>query len=262
MKTTTLTMLLTLLVAMPAAADQPTLRYQLPGTLQLRMEQDMYPGGRTEPIADRRFDMTFEFADSDIPGAMQAELASIKGTYSAHGMNQILSTRHLVGQEVPLSSDGQTINVEAPGGDIDLGLVTDGGLHPSAVLVDVLPVLPEGPVSNGMTWETKQPLSSLEGWAWAEGDMQYTHEITGITNEAGRTLVHVTSQGSATTVAAAGRTGFVGEGNIERRMEWTFDVTAGQLLSLSLQQEGTGTNQLPQGQVQVRQVTRVELNSA
>jgi hypothetical protein len=262
MKTTTLTLLLTLLAALPVAADQPTLRYELSGTLQLHMEQDMYPSGRTEPIADRRFDMTFEFVESDNPAALRAELATIKGTYSAHGMNQILSTRHLVGQQVALRSDGQAINVDDPGGDIDLGSVTDGGLHPAAVLVDVLPVLPDGPVTNGMTWETKQPLSSLEGWAWAEGNMQYTHEVTGITTSAGSTLVHVTSQGSTTTVAATGRAGFVGKGNIERRIEWTFNVTAGQMLSLSLQQEGTGTNQLPQGQVQVRQVTRVELNGA
>jgi hypothetical protein len=260
MKTTTLTLLLTLLAAMPAAADQPTLRYQLPGTLQLRMEQDMYPGGRTEPIADRRFDMTFEFADSDIPGAMQAELASIKGTYSAHGMNQILSTRHLVGQEVPMSSDGQTINVEAPGGDIDLGLVTDGGLYPSAVLVDVLPVLPAGPVSNGSSWESMQTVRSLEGWAWAEGDMRVTHQVTGVSNDNDHTIVQVESTGGAATSAASGTTGFVGEGNIERRMQWTFDATTGQLLSLSLEQEGTGINQLPQGQVQVRQVVRVELD--
>jgi len=34
---------------------------------------------------------------------------------------------------------------------------------------------------------------------------------------------------------------------------------SGRLLSLSLEQEGTGTNQLPQGQVQVRQQTRIEL---
>jgi len=262
MKTTTLTLLLILLVAMPAAADQPTLRYKLSGTLQLHMEQDMYPNGRTESIADRRFDMTFEFGDSESINETQAELAAIKATYNAHGMKQILSTRHLVGQQVPLHSDGKTINLNDPGGDVDMGFVTDGGFYPAAVLVDLLPVLPDGPVSNGMTWETRQLLSSLEGWAWAEGDMQYSHEVTGITQDAGRTIVQVESQGTTTTTAAEGRAGYIGEGNIERRMKWTFDATAGQLLSLSLEQEGSGTNQLPQGQVQVRQVTRVELSGA
>jgi len=262
MKTTTLTLLLTLLVAMPAAADQPTLRYMLSGTLQLSMEQDMYPNGQTDRIADRRFDMTFEFADSESANEMQAELAAIKATYTAHGMNQVLSTRHLVGQQVPLHSDGRTINLDDPGGDIDLGSVTDGGFYPAAVLVDLLPVLPDGPVSKGMTWETRQLLHSLEGWAWAEGDMRYSHKVTGITQDAGHTIVQVKSHGKTTTAAAEGRAGFVGEGNIERRMKWTFDATAGKLLSLSLKQKGTGTNQLPQGRVRVRQVTRVELNGA
>jgi hypothetical protein len=262
MKTTTLTLLLTLLVAMSAAADQPTLRYKLSGTMQLRMEQDMYPNGLTEPLADRRFDMTFEFVGSENADELQAELAAIKATYNAHGMNQILSTRHLVGQQVPLRSDGKTVNLDDPGGDIDLGSVTDGGFYPAAVLVDLLPVLPDGPVSNGMTWETRQALQSLEGWAWAEGDIQYSHEVTGITTDAGRTIVQVKSHGTTTTTAAEGSAGFVGEGNIERRMEWEFDATAGQLLSLSLEQNGTGTNQLPQGQVRVRQEMRAELNGA
>jgi len=262
MKTTTLTLFLTLLVASPVAADQLTLRYSLAGDMQLRMEQDMYPSGRTEPIADRRFDMTFEFADGANANETLAELAAIKGTYSAHGMNQILSTRHLVGQQVLLGNDGRTVSLQDPGGDIDLGFVTDGGLHPSAVLVDVLPVLPDAPVTNGMTWETEQTVRSLEGWAWAQGKMRFGHQIVDVTRIDGQTIVQVRSQGTTTIGVAEGTTGFVGEGSIERRIEWTFDVEAGQLLSLSLEQEGTGTNQLPQGQVQVRQVTRVELSGA
>ena len=39
MNTTVLTLLLTLLVALPVAADQPTLRYKLMRELQLTMEQ-------------------------------------------------------------------------------------------------------------------------------------------------------------------------------------------------------------------------------
>jgi len=261
MKTTISVLLLTLLGANLLAADQHLLRYQPSGTLQLRMEQDMYPGGRTEPIADRRFDMTFEITEGGNANERRAKLAAIKGTYSAHGMNQILSTRHLVGQQVSIGTDGQTISLDDPGGDIDLGFVTDGGLHPSAVLVDVLPVLPDEPVSAGTTWQTQQPVRSLEGWAWADGDMLYTHEVTEIADDDGRTVVHVRSKGDTATSAAAGTAGFVGEGNIERRIEWTFDAEAGQLLSLSLEQEGTGTNQLPQGQVDVRQVTRVELGA-
>ena len=254
MNTKTLIPLLTLLMALPAAADQPSLRYSLAGTLELEMKQDMYPGGQKKPIADRRFDMTFEFADGEA-----AELSAIKASYTAHGMKQRLSTRHLVGQPAVLTNDGRSVKLEDPGGDIDLGAITDGGLHPWSVLVDVLPVLPDEAVSSGMIWETTRPVRSLEGWAWAEGTMVYSNEITDITQSAGRTVVHVKSKGKTSLVAAQGTTGFVGEGTLERKFEWTFDADSGRLLSLSLNQEGTGINQLPQGQVQVRQITRIEL---
>jgi len=72
----------------------------------------------------------------------------------------------------------------------------------------------------------------------------------------------VQSQGNATLVAAEGTTGFVGEGTLERRFDWTFEADSGRLLSLTLEQEGTGASQLPQGQVQVRQQTRIELRGS
>jgi hypothetical protein len=259
MNTKTLIPLLTLFMASPAAADQPSLRYSLAGTIELHMEQDMYPGGREEAIADRQFDMTFEFAEGE---EVTATLAAIKATYTAHGMNQILSTRHLVGQPVALTTDGRSVGLDDPGGDIDLGFVTDGGLHPSSLLVDVLPVLPDEPASIGLSWETTRPVRSLEGWAWAEGMMRYSNEITDITQSGGHTVVHVQSQGKTSLSAADGTTGFVGEGSLERLFEWSFDADSGRLLSLSLEQEGTGTSQLPQGQVQVRQQTRIELRGS
>ena len=259
MNTKTLITLLILLMATPAAADQLTLRYSLTGTVELHMEQDMYPGGREEAIADRMFDMTFEFAEGE---EAPATLAAIKATYTAHGMNQILSTRHLVGQPVALTTDGRSIALDDAGGDIDLGFVTDGGLHPSTLLVDVLPVLPDEPVSIGMSWETTRPVRSLEGWAWAEGVMLYRNEVTDITQSDGHTVIHVQSQGNAPIVAAKGTTGFVGEGALERRFDWSFDTDSGRLLSLSLEQAGSGISQLPQGQVQVRQQTRIELRGS
>jgi hypothetical protein len=257
MNTKTLIPLLTLLVASPAAADQPSLRYSLEGTMHLRMEQDIYPGGREEPLADRLFDMTFEFAVGET-----ATLSEVKATYTAHGMNQILSSRHLVGQPVSVATDGRSVSVGDLGGDIDIGPITDGGLHPSSLLADVLPVLPDEPVSKGMSWETTRPVRSLEGWAWAEGTMQYRNEVIDITQSDGHTVVHVQSQGKTSVGAADGRTGFVGDGTLERRLEWTFDADSGRLLSLSLEQEGNGANQLPQGQVQVRQETRIELQGS
>jgi hypothetical protein len=254
MNTKTLIPLLTLLMASPAAADQPSLRYSLAGTLELQMKQNMYPNGQREAIADRRIDMTIEFNEDEV-----AALSAIKATYTAHGMKQRLSTQHLVGQPAALTNDGRSISLVDPGGDIDLGPITDGGLHPWSVLVDAMPVLPDEAVSSGMIWETTRPVRSLEGWAWAEGTMVYSNEITDIRQSAGHTVVHVQSQGKTSLVAAEGTTGFVGEGTLEREFEWTFDADSGRLLSLSLKQEGTGVNQLPQGLVPVRQITRIKL---
>lgn len=262
MKTLTSLLLLTLLVANLVAADQQTLRYQLAGEMQLSMEQDIYPGGRTEPLAGREFTMTFVFADAPSDGELQAELTAIKGSYNAHGMNQRLSASHLAGQQVFLETDGRSISLREAGGDIDLGTITDGGLHPSELLVDVLPALPEGPVSPGMTWETDRTVRSLEGWAWAGGDIHYRHEVIEISGADGHTVIHVQSHGETTLQAAAGHEGFVGDGTLVRTFEWAFDADSGQLLSLSLEQEGTGANQLPQGEIDVRQVTRVELTGA
>ena len=89
--------------------------------------------------------------------------------------------------------------------------------------------------------------------------MHYSNEVVDITQSDGHTVVHVQSQGKTSVGAADGTTGFVGEGALERRVKWTFDADSGRLLSLSLEQEGSGTNKLPQGLVQVRQETRIEL---
>lgn len=259
MDTKTPILLLTLLVAPPLAADQSELRYRFSGSFQLSMQQELYPGGRTDPIADRRFDMTFEFDDGNPPAAT---LATIKGSYTAHGMKQILSTRHLNGQPVMLTSDGRTIGLDDPGGDVDLGLIVDRGLYPSELLVDVLPILPDGPVTTGSTWETVRPVRSLEGWAWASGEIRCQHNVVGVTEKGGQMIVQVQSKGATATKAAEGSAGFEGEGTLTRRIDWSFNADTGQLLSLSLQQEGSGKNQLPQGLMEVRQVTRIELEGA
>jgi hypothetical protein len=259
MNTKTLTLLLILFMASAMAADQPTLRYSLAGTLQLHMAQVLYPDGREKPIADRRIDMTIEFAEGE---EASAKLADIKATYTAHGMQQILSTRHLVGQPVALGTDGRSVSLGDPGGDIDLGSITDGGLYPSSLLVDVLPVLPDGPVSKGMSWEITQPVRSLEGWAWAEGTMHYSNEVVDIRQHAGHTVVHVQSQGETNVDAAAGTKGYLGMGTLKRRLDWIFDADTGRLLSLSLEQESNGANRLPQGRVEVRQQTIIELRGS
>ena len=100
--------------------------------------------------------------------------------------------------------------------------------------------------------ETVRSVRSLEGWAWASGDIRCQHEVVGVTEKGGHTIVQVRSQGTTATEAVKGTTGFVGTGTLTRRIDWSFNIDTGQLLSPSLQQEGNGTNQLPQGQMKVR----------
>lgn len=261
MKTTTSILLLILLAVTCVAADQSTMRYQLTGELQLTMEQDIYPGGLSEPLAGRKFEMTIALGDAASEGSLHAELIAIKGNYNAHGMNQRLAVGHLAGQQVTLTNGGLSISLDEPGAGLGLGPMTDGDLYPLAILVDVLPALSEEPVALGMSWESEQAVRSLEGWAWAGGDMRYQHEVMGISDQDGHEVVHVRSHGQTTVTAAEGTQGFLGDGTLERRLEWSFSADTGQMLSLSMEQEGQGMNELPQGEVEVRQVTRVELHS-
>ena len=48
-------------------------------------------------------------------------------------------------------------------------------------------------------------------------------------------------------------------GVLKRTLHWVFDATDGRLLSLSMDQETKGVCELPQGETQIRQLTRVEL---
>ena len=92
--------------------------------------------------------------------------------------------------------------------------------------------------------------------------MHYRHEVTDVSEENGDTVVHVQSHGQTNVTAASGTEGFIGDGTLERHIEWSFNTNTGQLVSLSMEQESQGLNKLPQGQVDVRQVTRVKLSGA
>jgi hypothetical protein len=261
MNTKTQILILALLAALPVAADEPTLRYDLSGQMQLSMEQEIYVANHDEAIASRNFSMTFDLGNNNSPDndELTVKLSAIKASYTAHGMNQRLPTSHLTGSEFNLLGDGRSYNSRDGGGEVPLGSITDGGLRPSELLAGILPVLPNGPVSIGMKWKSDRSIVSLEGWAWAGGDMQHYHEITDIEHSGGRTVVTVTTHGETAISSAAGHTGFLGEGTLSQSFEWRFDAVSGQLLSLSAEQEASGTNQLPQGEIPFRQIARYEL---
>jgi len=265
MKTTLAISNLALLLALPVAANESTLRYDLSGEMRLTMEQEIYAGGRTEAIAGRNFSMTFGISSQGDDDNLLVELNAIRGSYTAHGMNQRLPASHLVGSEFKLLGDGRSFRTiesgaEKPPAEVGLGQITDGGLRPSELLAELLPMLPEVPTIVGTTWDTERPIRSLEGWAWAGGALSRHHKVSQIDYSNGRTVVSVQTHGTAIISAAKGNSGFVGEGSLEQTVDWTFDASNGQLLSLSIEQEASGgASQLPQGEVPVRQITRYEL---
>ena len=258
MKTTTLILNLALLVASPVAANESTLRYQLSGEMQLSMEQEIFVRSHSDAIATRDLSVTYELNNGNDDEQL-VKLTSISGSYTAHGMKQRLPTSHLVGAEYGLLGDGQSFRSHEGGAEVPLGQITDGGIRPAELLAGLLPALPDGPVSVGATWITDSSIVSLEGWAWAGGDIRHHHEVTGVKHSNGHTVISVKSHGETTITAADGHKGFLGEGKLAQSMDWTFDADSGQLLSLSVERETNGSNQLPQGEIPLRQTARYEL---
>jgi hypothetical protein len=259
MKSKTQILILALLAALPVAADEPTLRYDLKGLMQLSMEQEVYVANRGEAIATRNFSMTFDLGHTRDSDVLVVTLSAINASYAAHGMNQRLPTSHLTGSKFNLLGDGRSYSAPGGGGEVPLGSITDGGLRPSELLAGMLPVLPHGPVSVGMKWSTEKNIVSLAGWAWAGGDMQHHHEIIDIQPAVGRTVVTVKTHGETAIFSVDGHVGFLGEGRLSQSFEWRFDADSGRLLSLSAEQEARGRNLLPQGEIPIRQIARYEL---
>jgi hypothetical protein len=262
MNTKSLALLLALFTAAPAYANELMLRYGLAGKLKLKMEQEIFIRSREEAIAGRNFSMNFAFGDVDDAGQQPVELTEVRAFYIAHGMNQRLPASHLVGTTFALTGDQRSLKADGAKGEISLGQVTDGGLMPAQLLAGLLPALPAEPVSLGSTWVSEQSIETLEGWSWAGGQIVYENEVIKVRRSGRETLVTVRSHGRATLRAAEGRSGFVGEGKLERTVEWSIDATTGRLFAFSLEQEASGTSRLPQGEVPVRQLTRVELHGS
>ena len=261
MKTTIQILNLVLLAELAFAAVQPTLRYDLSGEMQLTMEQEIFVDARSEAIGGRNFSITFEILDAGNNDELAVKLASISASYTAHGMKQRLPATHLVGEEFKLLGDRRSFESQEGGGEVPLGTITDGGLRPSELLAGLLPTLPDAPVSVGTTWIADRSILSLEGWAWAGGEMQHHHEVTDIQQSNGRAVIHVKTHGETAIEAAEGHEGFIGLGTLAQSMDWTFDADNGQLLSLSVEREASGTNQLPQGEISVRQIARYDLQT-
>ena len=259
-------MILALLTVQPLAANETLLRYQLSGRWQLTMEQEIYPRDFQEALAGRNFEMSYKLKPSDTdlsenPNQATAVLTAIKGSYHAHGMNQRLPSTHLVGKELDTNSDGRSIDFDAVGPEVDLGQIVDGGLQPFEILMSLFPELPEKAVAVGTRWETRKPVRSVEGWAVASGMLKSMHQVKSIEVRSGISLVTIESSASAEIAAPQGHSGFLGQGLLKQTAIWVFDATHGQLINMQLEQNANGSNQLPQGEVPVRQLTRFQLNA-
>ena len=213
------------------------------------------------PIATRdfSFDLT-QTADSEA-AAVTVTIDRAAGSYTAHDQKQRLGTRHLTGKTFSLSlGDGGRQIGQVEGADapvIDVGPPVDDGFSIAALLVDTLPILPQQELVVGTTWTTGRAVRSLEGWAWGNGRMTSRHRVTAVEGQGDHSVVTVVTEAEAQLGPVKDERSFTGE--IKRTLSWTFDATEGRLLSMSMEQESSGSCLLPQGVVAYRQQTRIEL---
>ena len=160
-----------------------------------------------------------------------------------------------------ISEQGRSIQPTRQSPEIYLGTVTDSGYVLDGALADMLPVLPQSPVNVGSNWDTQRDMRTLVGWSWAQGQLDSHHEVTAMERQGNHVIVSVTSRSSTVLSAVDGSEQYSGEGAFKRNYNWRFDATDGRLLSLSLDQESNGFSALPQGNVQIRQLTTIELSS-
>jgi hypothetical protein len=244
----------------PQTNDGHLVRYSaLSGPMSMSVSHDITVL-RDEPIhADRKFSYDLSMATTD--DSITVTVESAKATFTAHDMTQRLPTRGLTGASFPLAigDGGRQLNPVDPAEAlvIDLGPATQPGYSIAQALQDTLPILPEQAVRVGTTWKTEQTIQSLAGWTWATGVMKGDHRVTSVEKRTGHTHVTVETRAEATLGPVEG--GKDCDGTLKRSLQWTFDATNGQLVSLSLEQETDGTSTVPQGEIRIHQVTTVKL---
>lgn len=251
----------TLLAASPSQADEELrVRYREVSTqMSVAVRQDI---GVSENPSFASRDFSFGLAlTADRPEAVTVTIDQAKATYVAHGMSQRLGTRHLTGQSFQLSiaDDGRQLESARPSDapSIDLGPIPSSGFSVAALLADTLPVLPEQTVAVGATWTTERPIRSLEGWAWASGQLVSRHRVTAVDTQDSHTVVTVATEAEASLGPVEGERTY--SGDLKRTLRWKFDATEGRLLSMSMEQEAEGLSDLPQGEFSIHQLTQLEL---
>ena len=244
-------------------AEAQAVRYDDPsGPVTLVISQDI--GVRDHPSIAAR-ELSFELAVTRVGAepAITVDILEARGTYTAHGMEQRLGTRHLRGRRFPMAIDdgGRSLLAGEPDDSptLDLGPPVAAPLSLATTLADIVPGLPSEPVEVGATWTRRRPIRALEGWGWGEGPLISKHRVRSVERRGARTVVVVETEGEAELTPLGGGSGY--RGTLRRTGTWSFDATAGRLLSLSMSQESDGTSPLPQGDVEVHQITHFELET-
>jgi len=252
-----------LLTAGIARSDEPLrLRYQGgSGPMILTFSQEIEV---RQPVASRSMSFDVELEGDFTDAGASLVVGSAKASFTAHGMEQRLSTRHLTGREIPLGALDEGLELAEIDPEstpvIDLGPPTNGGFSVVEMLLGVLPRLPVDAVSAGTSWQTEREIRSIEGWAWGSGRLTSRHQVLSIDTLHGKTLVNVATESEGVLESAEGERAYAGE--LKRTLRWTFEATAGRIVSISMEQETDGQTNLPQGDLPVYQKTLVELTPA
>ncbi len=258
--TTTLLLTSSPLVFGDSAATSIHLRYGAPASnASLSVIQDISAGGH-DSMAGRVFSL--ELGLSKQNDTVSITINKAKASYTAHDMTQRLPAAKLVDQSFTLSKVdyGRALQRTDPEKDLEIGVgqIIGADYPVGLALVDILPILPEEAVSVGTTWTSNRDTRSLEGWAWASGSLNSQHIVTAIDQHNGHTIVSATSEAQAQVSSVEGGLQYSGDGDLSRSSQWRFDATDGRMLTVSMQQQTSGINTLPQGEVEVKQLTKVE----
>jgi len=262
--TTTLVLTSSPLVFADSASQPLELRYgNANGKASLSVSHDISANG-TAAMASRSFLIDLEFNETQ--DAVLVNVNKAKGSYTSHGMTQRLPASKLAGQSIAFekSENGHVLQRSDPDKDLEIpvGQIIGADYPIGLALADILPVLPEDTVYVGTSWSTSRDTRSLEGWAWAVGSLDSKHTVTALDNEGGHTIVSVSSTSKAQIVNAGAGLKYSGDGTLSRTSNWRFDASDGRILSLSMEQQTSGINTLPQGEVEVQQVTKVEFTAS
>ena len=151
-------------MAAPSTTDAVQLRYGSPvGTVKLSVDQDISAAGH-ESMAGRQFFMDFELGEA--ADAVAFEITRVKGSYKAHDMTQRLPASGLKGQTFYMEKTDDNRVLQRTDSDkkleIGVGQMIGGNYPVGLALADIMPVLPESPVTVGSTWESTRETRWLE----------------------------------------------------------------------------------------------------